>query len=500
MGRRLPGRRREAAGGRTPSSAGCPALAREPDAARRQRPLDRLLRPGSARPLGVHDRGLDRPLGHLAGRARAQGRGGAERPRGRALGGRRHARRRAAHGRRGARPRARARPPREGPVSLGQDARGRRRPASGRPSAPGTSSSPARSAASQASSRRCRGSPSSASTSSTCRRSTRSAARTARARNNALTARPGDPGSPWAIGAEEGGHDRDPPRPRHARRLRAARRRRRRGSGSRSRSTSRSSARPTTPGCASTRSGSTAVPTGRSSTPRTRRSATRTSTTSTSRARTGAGSGRRCSTSSSTGSSHGVTRLPRRQPAHEAARVLGVADRRGAAPDDPDVVFLAEAFTRPGDDARRSRRSGFSQSYTYFTWRNTRWELIEYITELALDDADYFRPNFFANTPDILHEYLQARRPARRSRRGSCSPRRCRRATASTPASSTARTRRCTPGSEEYLDSEKYEVEAADARRAAAAAGRAPERASGARTAPSSGSTTSPSSRRRTSS
>jgi starch synthase (maltosyl-transferring) len=74
---------------------------------------------------------------------------------------------------------------------------------------------------------------------------------------------------------------------------------------------------------------------------------------------------------------------------------------------DRDVVFLAEAFTRRAV-MRQLAKLGFSQSYTYFTWKNSRWELTEYVTELAYSgEQEYFRPNFFANTPDILHAYLQ---------------------------------------------------------------------------------------------
>ncbi|HLY38898.1 MAG TPA: alpha-1,4-glucan--maltose-1-phosphate maltosyltransferase [Candidatus Binatia bacterium] len=73
----------------------------------------------------------------------------------------------------------------------------------------------------------------------------------------------------------------------------------------------------------------------------------------------------------------------------------------------PDVFFLAEAFTRP-KVMRYLAKVGFSQSYTYFTWRNTKAELMEYFTELtATPVREYFRPNLFVNTPDILHEYLQ---------------------------------------------------------------------------------------------
>ncbi len=73
---------------------------------------------------------------------------------------------------------------------------------------------------------------------------------------------------------------------------------------------------------------------------------------------------------------------------------------------DPDVLFLAEAFTRPAM-MRTLGMVGFHQSYTYFTWRNEKWELEEYLRELSGRAADYMRPNFFVNTPDILHAYLQ---------------------------------------------------------------------------------------------
>jgi starch synthase (maltosyl-transferring) len=74
---------------------------------------------------------------------------------------------------------------------------------------------------------------------------------------------------------------------------------------------------------------------------------------------------------------------------------------------DPEVVFLSEAFTRPAMMAALAK-AGFSQSYTYFTWKNTKAELTEYMTELTRSTLpQFFRPNFFANTPDILHEYLQ---------------------------------------------------------------------------------------------
>jgi starch synthase (maltosyl-transferring) len=73
----------------------------------------------------------------------------------------------------------------------------------------------------------------------------------------------------------------------------------------------------------------------------------------------------------------------------------------------PDVVFLAEAFTRP-KMMKALAKGGFTQSYTYFTWRTSKWELTEYLTELTQTDMkDYFRANFFPNTPDILPYHLQ---------------------------------------------------------------------------------------------
>ena len=122
----------------------------------------------------------------------------------------------------------------------------------------------------------------------------------------------------------------------------------------------------------------------------------------------------------------------------------------------PDVVFLAEAFTRP-TLMRELAKVGFHQSYTYFTWKTSRWELADYVSELADVDADYLRPNFFANTPDILTEQLQHGGP------GAFASRLILAATLSPTYGiysgfeafeSTA----VRPGSEEYLDSEKYQV------------------------------------------
>jgi len=92
---------------------------------------------------------------------------------------------------------------------------------------------------------------------------------------------------------------------------------------------------------------------------------------------------------------------PHTKPVHFWERLI--ADINAT---DPDVLFLAEAFTRPAM-LQTLAKIGFHQSYTYFTWRNTKAEIEEYLTELAHRTAHFLRPNLFVNTPDILHEYLQ---------------------------------------------------------------------------------------------
>jgi len=124
----------------------------------------------------------------------------------------------------------------------------------------------------------------------------------------------------------------------------------------------------------------------------------------------------------------------------------------------PDLIFLAEAFTRPKVMTRLAKL-GFTQSYTYFTWRRTKWELIEYITELTRTElSEYFRPNFWPNTPDILMDYLQeGGRPAFQARLVLA-------ATLSAnygiygPAFELGVNVPRENGSEEYLNSEKYEL------------------------------------------
>ncbi len=121
----------------------------------------------------------------------------------------------------------------------------------------------------------------------------------------------------------------------------------------------------------------------------------------------------------------------------------------------PETIFLSEAFTRPGPMTTLAK-AGFSQSYTYFTWKNTRWELLEFIGQL-LEWREYYRPNCFANTPDILHEYLVGGgRPAFEARlvlAATLSP-----AYGIYSGFESCENVPVRPGSEEYLNSEKYEA------------------------------------------
>ena len=127
----------------------------------------------------------------------------------------------------------------------------------------------------------------------------------------------------------------------------------------------------------------------------------------------------------------------------------------------PDVLFLAEAFTRPAV-MQRLAKLGFSQSYTYFTWRNSKWELEQYLHELAqTEEVDWFRPNFWVNTPDILHATLQ---------RGGPAAFRLRAVLAAITGPSWGvysgfelfENVPLREGSEEYLDSEKYQLRPRD--------------------------------------
>jgi starch synthase (maltosyl-transferring) len=126
----------------------------------------------------------------------------------------------------------------------------------------------------------------------------------------------------------------------------------------------------------------------------------------------------------------------------------------------PDVIFLAEAFTRP-KLMKGLAKLGFTQSYTYFTWRTEKWELEQYLNELTgYPERDFYRPNFFVNTPDILPFHLQSGEPWMFKSRL---------ALAATLSSTYGiyngfelLEHEPIPGREEYLDSEKYEIKTRD--------------------------------------
>lgn len=157
--------------------------------------------------------------------------------------------------------------------------------------------------------------------------------------------------------------------------------------------------------------------------------------------------------------SHGVRIFrvdnPHTKPLWVWERLIGSVNET-----DPDVLFLAEAFTRPAM-MHALAQIGFQQSYTYFTWRNDAHGLREYCEELAGPAAAYMRPNFFANTPDILPEYLQFGGPSAFAIR----------ATLAATLSPTYGIYSgfelyehvaAKPGSEEYLNSEKYQLRPRD--------------------------------------
>jgi starch synthase (maltosyl-transferring) len=156
--------------------------------------------------------------------------------------------------------------------------------------------------------------------------------------------------------------------------------------------------------------------------------------------------------------SHGVKIFrvdnPHTKPAEFWAWLIGQAKAA-----DPDVLFLSEAFTRPAR-LYGLAKLGFTQSYSYFTWRTAKWELEEFGRSIA-EHADYARPNLFVNTPDILHESLQHGGPGMFAIRA---------ALAATMGTSWGvysgyelfENQAVKPVSEEYLDSEKYELRPRD--------------------------------------
>lgn len=124
----------------------------------------------------------------------------------------------------------------------------------------------------------------------------------------------------------------------------------------------------------------------------------------------------------------------------------------------PDVIFLSEAFTRP-KIMQYLAKSGFNQSYTYFTWRNAKWELTEYMNELTQSEMkEYFGANFWPNTPDILHESLQTPNPAQYKARLVLAATMMSNYGIYGPAFELMDCKPSAPGKEEYLNSEKYQL------------------------------------------
>jgi starch synthase (maltosyl-transferring) len=157
--------------------------------------------------------------------------------------------------------------------------------------------------------------------------------------------------------------------------------------------------------------------------------------------------------------SHGVRIFrvdnPHTKPLHFWQWLLGEVRRT-----DPDVLFLSEAFTRP-PMMQALAKVGFHQSYSYFTWRTTKEEIESYLQEVSHDTGHFLRPNFFVNTPDILHAFLQ---------HGGPPAFRIRAVLAATGSSNWGvysgfelyEGVALKPGSEEYLDSEKYQLRPRD--------------------------------------
>ncbi len=146
---------------------------------------------------------------------------------------------------------------------------------------------------------------------------------------------------------------------------------------------------------------------------------------------------------------------PHTKPVHFWADVM-----RTIHSESPDVIFLAEAFTKPAM-MHALGKAGFHQSYTYFTWRTNKQELTEYATEVSQHTSAFFRPNFWVNTPDILPFHLQSGNPAIFAIRAAL-------AATLTPSwgmyagYELYEHRRFKDGGEEYLDSEKYEIKVRD--------------------------------------
>lgn len=146
---------------------------------------------------------------------------------------------------------------------------------------------------------------------------------------------------------------------------------------------------------------------------------------------------------------------PHTKPVHFWAEIMKTIHT-----EHPDVIFLAEAFTKPSM-MHALGKAGFHQSYTYFTWRTSKQELTEYATEVSQQTSAFFRPNFWVNTPDILPFHLQSGNPAIFAIRAAL-------AATLTPSwgmyagYELYEHRRFKEGGEEYIDSEKYEIKVRD--------------------------------------
>ena len=438
-----------------------------PDDAARQRPLRGVDRARPARASRVRRRRLDRPSRVVAARRgeedrrrprrerRAADRSdpARRRPRSSRLARRRSLARRPPPREGAPRTPARRRPldarrrsldrhlrpdvvPRAGRTARGGHAR-RRRPAARSRSAPGTSSSPARRvdgprAAARSATRSIVSttSPRWASTSSTCRRSIRSGSTHRKGRNNTTSPAPDDVGSPWAIGSAGG-----------------------RPHGGRTRTSARSTTSPRSSTACRDRGIELALDIAFQCSPdhpwvteHPEWFAQRPDGTiqyaenppkkyqdiypfDFESRRLARACGRRSPTSSDSGSSTASTIFRVDNPHTKAFAVLGVGASATIQREHPDAIFLAEAFTRP-EVMERLAKIGFNQSYTYFTWRQTAWELREYFEELADPHGRLLPPERLAEHAGHPHRAAADRRPRRRSSAAARSwRRRCRRAT-----------------------------------------------------------------------
>ena len=322
------------------------------------------------------------------------------------------------HGRRVALRRAGALRPQAQERGQERGAADRRRSRAGTLRLPGTSCSRARGAASAASPPCCRTSPRWASTSSTCRPCTRSARRIARVATTPSARARAIPAARGRSAARRAATMRSIPtsaaRPTSTRWWppRATR-------ASSWRSTSRSRPRPTTRGSASTPSGSTAGPTARSSTPRTRPSATRTSTTSTGTPPSARQLWNALKDVVLGWCARGILAFRVDNPHTKPMPFWEwlIAEVRAVH---PEAIFLAEAFTRPAPMTTLAK-IGFSQSYTYFAWKNTKAELVEFV-EQARSWSAFYRAEHVAEHAGHPQRVPPARRPA--GVRGQARPRR----------------------------------------------------------------------------